>query len=114
MILFLLIAFLLELVAFFSIPMLAFLIEMNIVLQIISYLILLSIIIGFWGMFMSPKAPKKLLARRYYLVKGIIYVVAAIALTLTFNLLIGLSFIIVWAIDEVLLYLNKQRVVKRG
>ena len=112
MVLFLLIAFLLELVAFFSIAALAFILDINSIFQIIICLVLLSIVIGFWGIFMSPRAPKKLKARKYLVAKGIIYVLSAVALTTIFNQLVGLLFFVIWITDEIILYINQHHADK--
>lgn len=108
MILLLLVAFLLELVAFFSFASLALMVEMNATLQLTLYILLLVIVVAFWSFFMSPRSPKKLQTKKYYLSKAIIYLIAAFVLANMTNPIIGTSFIIVWLVDDLIIFKLQQ------
>ena len=103
MILLLLIAFLLELVAFFSFAALTLLFKMYVSVHIAVYVVLLIIVISFWAVYMSPKAPKKLRTVKYYFAKGIIYLIATVVIIDLINLFIGVAFVIIWLVDDLLI-----------
>src|SRR4051812_36168080 len=104
MILLMLIAFLLELIAFFAFAGLALILGLNPIIQIVVYVLILSLLIAFWSRFMSPRAPNKLTVRKYYVSKAVIYFIAAFALFNIINPTVSLIFIVVWLTDETLIY----------
>jgi len=100
MILILLVAFLLELVAFAILPAVVLLFGLNSILQIIFYIILLICITSFWGIFMSPKAVKKLSPLNYLIFKTIIYTATAFLIFAFSNLVLAVGYIVLWIINE--------------
>ena len=104
MVVLLLIAFLLELVAFFSFASLALLLDINITLRVVLYLLLLSGVIAFWAIYMSPRAPNKFHGRKYYASEAIIYLIATFVLVNIFNIFVGAIFFLIWIADELFLY----------
>ncbi len=101
----LLLAFILELIAFFAFAALAFVFELNTIIQIVMYILLLVLVIAFWSRFMSPRASKKLQGQKYYASKAVIYLIAAFVLFNTVNVTVAVLFIVIWLIDELLVYI---------
>lgn len=73
-------AFLLEIIAFLGFAAIGLLLPIDTLFQIISCVVLFAVLIVFWGRFMSPKAPKKVTLPTYYVIKFVIYAVAAFAI----------------------------------
>jgi hypothetical protein len=73
-------AFLLEIVAFIGFAAVGFLLPVDTLFQIISVVLLFALLVVFWGRYMSPKAPKKVNLAAYYVIKFVIYAVAAFTL----------------------------------
>jgi len=96
-------AFILEIIVFVCFACIGFLIPIPFALQLILSLILLGCLIAFWGLYMSPKASKKLSRPHYYLAKIAIYSAAAIVILYTQNKVLGLLFIAVTVVDELVL-----------
>lgn len=97
-------AFLLELVAFASFSCIGLLINTNRILNIIIFLVSLSVLITFWGLFMAPKAKYKFEPVTYYSFKVIIYVLSALVLWVKINPVTGIAFVVLGIIDEALLF----------
>jgi hypothetical protein len=97
-------AFLLELVAFGSFAAVGFLMPVSFVWQCIIALILFILFAVFWGIFMSPRAPKKFSPVVYYVAKATLYTVSAYVLFVKTPHSIAISFIILSILDDVFLY----------
>jgi Protein of unknown function (DUF2568) len=101
-------AFILELVAFIGFASSSFLLPLDMPLQIIMFVILLSALVVFWGRFMAPRAPKKLKPVLYYLAKASIYIVAAYTLFQITENVFGVLFIATVVIDEAILFKHNE------
>ena len=102
--LFLTLAFLLELVAFFSFAFSPLLFQIDKTEQVILAIVLFVALIIFWSLFMAPKAVKKFKLVPYYASKSIIYAIAAIVLFKTTTAVFGCTFIVLVVADEMLLF----------
>ena len=97
-------AFILELVAFVSFSALSFVFDSSSPMKILFASVSFILLIIFWGLYMSPRATKKLGPTNYYIAKLIIYSVSAFVI---FSLIGGLAsfvFVIAFLADELLLY----------
>jgi hypothetical protein len=97
-------AFLLEIVAFIAFAAAALFLPGGSAVHIAVGAVLLGAVIGFWGMYMAPKAPHKFAAPRYYTAKSLIYTVAAITLFMQASIAAGAWFVALALLDEAFLY----------
>jgi hypothetical protein len=97
-------AFLLEVVAFVSFSCLGVLLPLTHPAYIAIFVALFISLITFWGLFMAPKAIHKFRPPAYYLLKAIIYVLAALVLWLEVSPLLSLAFATCVVIDEAALF----------
>ncbi len=97
-------AFVLEIVAFICFADIGGLIFKNAVVNTLIFVVLLVALMVFWGLYMAPKASKKLKTTPYYVAKGIIYAVAAFDIYATQNPGLAAVFAVAAIIDELLLY----------
>jgi hypothetical protein len=100
----LVVAFALELVAFVFFSLAAFLLPVDSYLQYIITAVLFVGVITFWGLFMSPRAIRKLGVLPYYVLKFFIYAVAAMSLLKLTRFVYFALFIVVAVGDELLLF----------
>ncbi|GAB92592.1 YrdB family protein [Gordonia rhizosphera] len=73
-------AFVLELVAWGAVASLGLVFAGTGVIGWLVSVVILIAVVGFWGVFMAPKAAHRLPMVPYYVVKAIIYLVAAYAI----------------------------------
>lgn len=104
--LFLAVAFILELIAFAAFAAVGYLLPIHATLQLLVATILLILVVAFWGLYMAPKAPRKLEKRAYYLAKFSVYGISAIALLNLMSPEAAVGFTVAVAIDEA--YLIKR------
>lgn len=97
-------AFLLELIAFVGFASLGFLLPVSQILQFLAALLLFAGLVTFWGRYMSPRAPRKFGAHRYYIAKFAIYAVAAFAIFQTFSRFGGVVFLLVAIANDLALF----------
>lgn len=97
-------AFLLEIIAFFSFAGLGSLFHISSVLQAISFVVLLSLLILFWSLFMAPRAAKKLSVVPYYISKVMIFSLSALVIFEKQTVILGVLFVVACLLDEVLLF----------
>jgi hypothetical protein len=97
-------AFALELVAFAAFSAFPFVFEISALLRIGLFIILFVLLITFWGVYMAPRASKKLNVLPYYCAKLIIYAVSAFVLFELIGTGVGLVFIVACLLDEAFLY----------
>lgn len=102
-------AFLLEIIAFFAFAAVGFLLPTTTLLQILCSVGTFGLLISFWGVFMSPKASKKLRLTHYYVVKFIIYAVATFVLYRLVGQTEALLFFIVALLNDCLLFTHNKR-----
>lgn len=97
-------AFLLEIVAFISFAFSSLLLFTDKTIQIVMGIFLFLALITFWGLFMAPKAPKKIKKLLYYISKAIIYAISAIVLFKKINSEFAITFALLALLDEVFLF----------
>jgi len=97
-------AFLLELIAFVSFAAFGYLLHLSTALHLALFVILLSVLIGFWALFMAPRAVYKFKVLPYYLAKGLIYAISATTLFALKGPLWGGLFVILALVDELVLF----------
>ncbi len=97
-------AFILELIAFVGFASAGFLLPVSNVFHIISFVVLLSILIVFWSLYMAPHASQKFSVVPYYVAKLLIYAIAAFMLLESKGAAICIIFILVFLTDELLLF----------
>lgn len=97
-------AFIIEIVAFVSFAAIGFLLPTSVVFQIISALALFTLLVIFWGKYMSPRAPKKVGLKLYYLVKFTLYAVAAVSLFYKYGQLYTIIFAALSIFNEATLF----------
>jgi hypothetical protein len=100
-------AFIIELVVFVSFAALGTLAPGTDVQRWVLFGVLLAGVVTFWGMYMAPKAPRKLRGKAYYGTKAAVYICAAIAIGLIQGVVWAGGFIAVFLIDEAILYKPK-------
>lgn len=101
---FLLLAFLLELVAFFAFSALPFVFNLNMPARIALSVLLFVALIAFWSLYMAPRASMKFDPVPYYVAKLCIYSVSAFVLFRIFGGQACGAFILACLIDEAALY----------
>jgi hypothetical protein len=97
-------AFLLEIIAFIGFAAIGFLFPIDTSFQIASAVLLFVLLIVFWGLFMSPKAPKKVNLATYYLVKLAIYGVATFTIFHFYGQFQSILFFAVSLLNDCLLF----------
>lgn len=100
-------AFILELIAFVAVPAVAWAFGASTLVGVLTFLVLFVLLIGFWAGFMAPRASRKLGPPQYYVAKVLVYAVAAFVLLRLLGGVVGLVFLVVCLIDELLLYRHK-------
>jgi hypothetical protein len=102
-------AFFLELVAFVGFACLGYLLDVTSIYKIIMFIILFVLVISFWSVYMAPRAPHKLSGAHYYLCKSAIYLVAAVSIYGIKTPALSASFLIAFAIDELVIYQTSEK-----
>jgi uncharacterized protein DUF2568 len=97
-------AFLLEIVAFLGFAATGLLLPIDTLFQIISIILLFALLIVFWSRFMSPRAPKKVNLATYYLIKFVIYGIAAFTIFNFFGQFESILFFTVFLLNDSLLF----------
>lgn len=106
----LILAFILEVIALLGFAAVGFLIPIETLFQIISALLLLVLLIAFWGRFMSPKAPKRVNLATYYLIKYVLYIIAAFTIFRFYGQFESILFLAISLLNDCLLFkYNKSR-----
>jgi hypothetical protein len=98
------VAFLLEMVAFATFGLIANTLISSGALQTVLWVVLTGTTIYFWSQFMSPKAPKRLAWRFYYPVKAVIYGISAIAIWQQWGAALALIFACISIVVDAVLY----------
>jgi hypothetical protein len=96
-------AFILELWAFAAYAYAGFAAPIAGVYKVLFGLGFITIVITFWGMFMAPKASKRLNLLPYRIAKTVIFGLAAVILLLYDHTKLALIFAALTVIDEILL-----------
>lgn len=106
----LLLAFILEIIAFLGFASLGFLLPVALWIQILCAVVLFAGLIAFWAKYMSPKAPKKLTLPLYYTAKFVVYALASLAIYQLAGHAQGFVFFVISLCnDSLLLNYNKRR-----
>lgn len=100
------VAFCLELVAFAGFSLLAYLLPIHPLLQLGTAVLLLWLIAWFWSTYMSPKAKRELHGKAFYCAQALVYVLASVGLLFKLGAIIGVLFIIIYIVDEVLIHIT--------
>lgn len=98
------IAFLLEVIALFSILYISHIVTSNSTLQWIVGLSLAAAMIWFWRQYMAPKGKRRLRGVPYYIVKVLLYLLAAYSIYHFQGVWWMFVFLAVFIIDEALLF----------
>jgi hypothetical protein len=98
------VAFILEVIAFAAFTGSGALLPVAVPLRIILSVLFFSVLVVFWSLYMSPKAPKKFKTTSYYGSKFIIYGLAAVVIAQTQNQFLGLLFVFAVIVNEMLLF----------
>lgn len=94
--------FIVEIVAWVGFAAVAFWISSGIIAWILA-IILFALVVGFWSVWMAPKAPRKFGAPMYYVCKILIYAVAAVVLW-RWNNAWAIAFVVATLLSEPFLY----------
>jgi membrane protein implicated in regulation of membrane protease activity len=97
-------AFVLELVAFAAFAAFGFMFNLDTPIRIVIFILLFVLLVSFWGLYMAPRATKKLNVPAYYLAKSVIYSISAIVLFNLYGIATGSVFVIACLADEILLF----------
>lgn len=100
----LILAFLLEIIAFISFSAISFLLPVETLFQVIGAIVLFALLVAFWSRFMSPRASRKVNHTTYYLIKFIIYAIAAFAIFYLYGQFESILFFIVALLNDLLLF----------
>lgn len=102
------VAFLLELIAFCAFAGAGFLLPGGRAAQWVAALVLFAALIAFWGLFMAPRAARKLGTAQYYAAKLGIYAVAAAVIVAFVGVPFGAAFGIAALLDEAILFAQNR------
>lgn len=106
----LILAFLLEIIAFIGFAAVGFLFPIETLFQVISAVALFALLVVFWSRFMSPRAPQKVNLTTYYLVKFVLYGTAAFTIFYLYGKFEGSLFFTAALLNDLLLFkYNKNR-----
>jgi hypothetical protein len=97
-------AFLLELAAWAGFASVAMVFGLPKLPETILYMVLLCVVVTFWGLYMSPKAPHQLGSIKHLTVKMVIYSIAAISIFLNLTPVLAGILAAVAAADEIILW----------
>ena len=100
------IAFLVEIAAWCAIAGVAFLLVDGWPAWLLA-VVIFALVVTLWGIFMAPRARHPLPAVAYYLVKGVLYVIAGV-LIWRWNVGAGIAFVVAVAISEPALALRRR------
>ena len=99
----LLLAFLLELLAFAGVATLGLALFGTGVLGWASLVVLMVAVIAFWARYMAPRSPRRLRPPWYYVAQAVVFAIAAVALVLTVGWWAGVAFVVLAIADDLLL-----------
>ncbi|HSX46105.1 MAG TPA: YrdB family protein [Candidatus Saccharimonadia bacterium] len=106
----LLVAFLLEIVAFLSFSWLGSLFNFKGWSSLVLFFVLLALLTVFWSVFMAPKAPRRIKPPAYFIIKAVIYALAASVLWEKQNPAFAVGFVALSLIDEVIIFKKKYSI----
>ena len=98
------VAFAAELVALYYIVFVSTLVASTKSLQVVLSVIIGLLLVLFWGLFMAPKAKRRLKRLYYYVAKALLYGIAAYSMYFNAGPMFMGIFILVAIIDELYLY----------
>lgn len=106
----LILAFVIEIVAFIGFAAISFLLPIETLFQAIGAIVLFALLVIFWSRFMSPKATKKVGLATYYLIKFILYGIAALTIFYLYGRFEGILFFTIALLNDLLLFkYNKKQ-----
>lgn len=97
-------AFLLEIVAFIAFSAFGYVFPLPGWAQLALFIVLFVALVSFWGVYMAPKAPKKLDLIPYYIAKAVIYGISAVTIFVTRGPAPCSTFVVLALLDEALLF----------
>ncbi|HVS58524.1 MAG TPA: DUF2568 domain-containing protein [Candidatus Saccharimonadales bacterium] len=97
-------AFVLEIVAFIAFSAFGYVFPLPEWAHLALFAVLFVALVSFWGVYMAPKAPKKLDLIPYYIAKAIIYTVSAVTIFFTRGAAPCSTFMLLALLDEALLF----------
>ena len=98
------VAFILELIAFAFFAGFGLTLDIATPMKVILVTALLISLVVFWGLYMAPKAPKKVAVIKYYVFKISIYAVSAYSILVLTTRSYFIAFIIAVLLDELFLF----------